>query len=62
MSESKPVVEEKVTDEQMKNAHHRFPVQTPTSKEEFYEGLRKGQGREPGNLEMLWAVRVPTRS
>jgi len=29
-------VEEEVTDEQMTNAHHRFPVQTPQNKEEFY--------------------------
>ena len=27
---------EEVSDEQMKNAHFRFPVQTPLNKEEFY--------------------------
>ena len=32
----KKVVGEKVTDEQMKNAHFRFPVQTPQNKEEFF--------------------------
>ena len=32
----KKVVGEKVTDEQMNNAHFRFPVQTPQNKEEFY--------------------------
>jgi asparagine synthase (glutamine-hydrolysing) len=32
----KEMVDEKVSDEQMANAHFRFPVQTPTSKEEFY--------------------------
>ncbi len=32
----KEVVEEEVTDEQLANAKYRFPLQTPTSKEEFY--------------------------
>lgn len=32
----KEMVNEKVSDEQMANAHFRFPIQTPTSKEEFY--------------------------
>jgi len=32
----KEMVDEKVSDEQMANAHFRFPIQTPTSKEEFY--------------------------
>ncbi|MBX2828603.1 MAG: asparagine synthase B [Flavobacteriaceae bacterium] len=32
----KELVEQEVTDEQMKNAQYRFPIQTPTSKEEFY--------------------------
>ena len=32
----KEVVDREVTDEQMKNAHFRFPVQTPLNKEEFY--------------------------
>ena len=32
----KKVVGEKVTDEQMDNAHFRFPVQTPQNKEEFF--------------------------
>ena len=32
----KEIVEDSVTDEQMKNAHHRFPIQTPQNKEEFY--------------------------
>jgi len=32
----KKVVGEKVTEEQMKNAHFRFPVQTPQNKEEFF--------------------------
>ena len=32
----KAMVEEKVTDEQMKNAHYRFPAQPPQNKEEFY--------------------------
>ena len=27
---------EEVSDEQLKNAGYRFPIQTPTSKEEFY--------------------------
>ena len=32
----KKVVGDKVTDEQMDNAHFRFPVQTPQNKEEFF--------------------------
>jgi asparagine synthase (glutamine-hydrolysing) len=32
----KEMVNAEVSDEQMQNAHHRFPIQTPTSKEEFY--------------------------
>ena len=32
----KEVVEEAVTDAQMENAHHRFPIHTPQNKEEFY--------------------------
>ena len=32
----KALVEEKVSDEQLANANYRFPIQTPTSKEEFY--------------------------
>ena len=32
----KELVDNKVSDEQMKNAHYRFPVQTPQNKEEFY--------------------------
>ncbi len=32
----KEVVDIEVSDEQMKNAHFRFPVQTPLNKEEFY--------------------------
>ena len=32
----KEMVNEKVSDEQMENAHFKFPIQTPTSKEEFY--------------------------
>ena len=32
----KEVVEAEVSDEQMANAHYRFPVQTPQNKEEFY--------------------------
>ena len=32
----KEMVNKKVTDDQIANAHYRFPIQTPTSKEEFY--------------------------
>ncbi len=32
----KEVVEQEVTDEQLANAKYKFPIQTPTSKEEFY--------------------------
>lgn len=32
----KEVVETAVSDEQLANAHYKFPIQTPTSKEEFY--------------------------
>ncbi len=32
----KDLVEKEVSDEQMENAHFRFPVQTPLNKEEFY--------------------------
>ena len=32
----KDLVEKEVTDEQMENAHFRFPAQTPQNKEEFY--------------------------
>ncbi len=32
----KQVVETEVSDEQMANAHFRFPIQTPQNKEEFY--------------------------
>ncbi|MEN8125031.1 MAG: asparagine synthase B [Bacteroidota bacterium] len=32
----KEVVDREVSDEQLKNAKYKFPIQTPTSKEEFY--------------------------
>lgn len=32
----KEIVNEKVSDEQLANAKYKFPIQTPTSKEEFY--------------------------
>ena len=32
----KEVVEEAVTDEMLANAHHRFPIQTPRTKEEYH--------------------------
>jgi asparagine synthase (glutamine-hydrolysing) len=32
----KELVDTKITDEQMTNAHFRFPIQTPQNKEEFY--------------------------
>ncbi|MEP3211214.1 MAG: asparagine synthase B [Maribacter sp.] len=32
----KEVVDREVSDEQLKNANFRFPIQTPTSKEEYY--------------------------
>ncbi|PHS64055.1 MAG: asparagine synthase B [Flavobacterium sp.] len=32
----KEMVEKEVSDEQLKNAHYKFPIQPPTSKEEFY--------------------------
>jgi asparagine synthase (glutamine-hydrolysing) len=32
----KEMVNEQVTDEQLANAHYKFPIQPPTSKEEFY--------------------------
>ncbi|TPN81714.1 asparagine synthase B [Aquimarina algicola] len=32
----KEIVEKEVTDEQIQNAHFRFPIQTPQNKEEFY--------------------------
>ena len=32
----KELVNEEVTDEQMTNAHFRFPIQTPQNKEEYY--------------------------
>ncbi len=32
----KDVVDQEVSDEQMANAHFRFPIQTPQTKEEFY--------------------------
>ncbi|MBL4745300.1 MAG: asparagine synthase B [Flavobacteriaceae bacterium] len=32
----KEVVAKEVTDEQLKNAHYKFPIQPPTSKEEYY--------------------------
>lgn len=32
----KKMVEEQVSDQQMENAHHRFPQQPPKSKEEYY--------------------------
>ncbi len=32
----KELVDEKISDEQMKNAHYRFQTQTPQNKEEFY--------------------------
>jgi asparagine synthase (glutamine-hydrolysing) len=32
----KELVDTEVSDEQMKNAHFRFPIQTPQNKEEFY--------------------------
>ncbi|MEZ4854086.1 asparagine synthase B [Flavobacterium sp.] len=32
----KEIVEKEITDEQLKNAQYKFPIQTPTSKEEYY--------------------------
>ena len=32
----KEVVNTKISDEQLVNAHYRFPIQTPQNKEEFY--------------------------
>ena len=32
----KQLVDNEISDEQMKNAKYRFPVQTPQNKEEFY--------------------------
>ena len=32
----KALVEEKISDEQLENAHFKFPIQTPTTKEEYY--------------------------
>ncbi len=32
----KEIVEQEVTDEQLANAKYKFPIQTPTNKEEFY--------------------------
>jgi len=32
----KALVDEEISDEQMKNAHFKFPIQTPTTKEEYY--------------------------
>lgn len=32
----KLLVSEKITDEQLKNAQYKFPIQTPTTKEEYY--------------------------
>ena len=32
----KDLVEQEISDKQMENAHFRFPIQTPLSKEEFY--------------------------
>src|SRR5690606_38729791 len=32
----KETVNKEITDEQMANAHYRFPVQTPQNKEEYY--------------------------
>ena len=32
----KEVVKNEISDDQMKNAHFRFPIQTPLNKEEFY--------------------------
>ena len=32
----KEIVDQEVSDEQMANAHYRFPLQTPQNKEEFY--------------------------
>ena len=32
----KEVVDQEVSDDQMKNAHFRFPIQTPQTKEEYY--------------------------
>ena len=35
----KDLVNKEISDEQMKNAHYRFPLQTPQNKEEFYYRL-----------------------
>ncbi|NAY93064.1 asparagine synthase B [Muricauda sp. JGD-17] len=32
----KALVEEQISDEQLENAHFKFPIQTPTTKEEYY--------------------------
>ena len=34
--EIQEMVEKEISDEQLANAHYKFPIQPPTSKEEFY--------------------------
>ena len=43
----KEVVEAAVTDEQMDNAHFRFPLQTPQNKEEFYYRTLSSKNTSP---------------
>ncbi len=55
----KEVVEEAVSDEQMANAHFKFPVQTPKNKEEFYY-RSIFEGHFPSETAALTVPSVPS--
>ena len=55
----KEVVEKEVSDEQMVNAHFKFPVQTPKNKEEFYY-RSIFEGHFPSETAALTVPSVPS--
>ncbi|MEO0570336.1 MAG: asparagine synthase B [Bacteroidota bacterium] len=55
----KALVEEEITDEQMKNAHFKFPIQTPTTKEEYYY-RSIFEGHFPSNAAALSVPQEPS--
>ncbi len=55
----KEVVEKEVSDEQMANAHFKFPVQTPKNKEEFYY-RSIFEGHFPSETAALTVPSVPS--
>lgn len=55
----KALVDAEITDEQMKNAHFKFPIQTPTTKEEYYY-RSIFEGHFPSNAAALSVPQEPS--